>query len=58
MLKELNVLGSLYSDHFPIFTRLQFQEKAQEVHESSTPDQDDLEEANEHIKQAKGSLDS
>lgn len=58
MLKELNVLGPIYSDHFPIFTRLQFQENAQEVHEASTPDQDDLEEANEHIKQAKVSLDS
>ncbi len=57
MLKELKVLGPIYSDHFPIFTQLQFQEKAQEVHEASSPDQDDLQAANQHIREAKVGLD-
>ncbi|QSS96563.1 endonuclease/exonuclease/phosphatase family protein [Psychroflexus sp. ALD_RP9] len=50
-LKKIKVLPSINSDHFPILTKLQYQSVAELVHEAPKFEPEDLDEANQTIKQ-------
>ena len=50
-LKNIKVLPSINSDHFPILTKLQYQSVAELVHEAPKFEPEDLDEANQTINQ-------
>lgn len=52
LLKDMKVLSSIDSDHFPIMTQLYFSSKAKNDQKEPQADQDDKKEANEKIKEA------
>lgn len=52
MLKDMKVLPSIDSDHFPIITQLYFSSQAKNIQKEPQADQEDEKEANEKINEA------